>query len=96
MTASFPPCDRAVVVCGSGIGISIAANKLQGVRCALCHDHYTAEMCRHHNNANCIAVGGRVTGSEVAKDIVKTFLETEFDGGKHERRVNIITSLEGK
>ena len=96
VSKDFPPCDRAVVVCGSGIGISIAANKLAGVRCALCHDRYTAEMCRHHNDANCVAVGGRVIGAEVAKDIVKAFLETEFDGGKHQRRVNMITALEGK
>ena len=79
---------RGIVVCGSGIGISIAANKVPGVRCALLHDHYGAVMCRRHNNANMIALGGRTTGIEIAKEIVDAFLATDFDGGRHEGRVD--------
>ena len=79
--------QRGIVVCGSGIGISIAANKVPGVRCALLHDHYGAVMCRKHNNANMIALGGRTTGVEVAKEIVDAFLNTEFEGGRHSERV---------
>ncbi len=82
--------ERGIVFCGSGIGISIAANKVNGIRCALVHDHFGAEMCRRHNNANMIALGGRCTGIEVAKDIVVTWLVTEFEGGRHSRRVEKI------
>lgn len=85
---------RGILVCGSGIGISMAANKIAGIRCALCHDHYTAKMCRQHNDANVLAVGSRTTGDEVAKDIVDTFLQTEFEGGRHADRVKKITALE--
>ncbi|KAG9394597.1 Sugar-phosphate isomerase, RpiB/LacA/LacB family [Carpediemonas membranifera] len=83
-------CKCGIAVCGSGIGISIAANKVSGIRCALLHDHYGAHMCRQHNNANVMALGGRVTGVEVAKEIVTTFLQTEFEGGRHQRRVDKI------
>ena len=83
-----------IVVCGSGIGVSIAANKINGIRCALIHDHYTARMAREHNDANMIALGERVTGSEVAKDCVRTFLQTEFQGGRHANRVSLIMGLE--
>eukprot|EP00946_MAST-07B_sp_MAST-7B-sp1_P001872 g1872.t1 len=86
-------CAQGIVVCGSGIGISIAANKVPGIRCALLHDHYGAVMCRRHNNANMMALGGRVTGVEVAKEIVDAFLSTEFDGGRHEARVGKIMSI---
>ena len=82
--------QRGIVVCGSGIGISIAANKVPGVRCALLHDHYGAVMCRKHNNANMIALGGRTTGIEIAKEIVDAFLSTEFEGGRHAERVDKI------
>ena len=85
--------QRGIVVCGSGIGISIAANKVPGVRCALLHDHYGAVMCRKHNNANMIALGGRTTGVEIAKEIVDAFLSTEFEGGRHEGRVGKIMSI---
>jgi ribose 5-phosphate isomerase B len=85
--------QRGIVVCGSGIGISIAANKVPGVRCALLHDHYGAVMCRKHNNANMIALGGRTTGIEIAKEIVDAFLATEFEGGRHDRRVGKIMSI---
>ena len=95
-TKNFPVCERVVLVCGTGIGISISANKLRGVRCALCHDHFTAEMCRRHNNANAVAVGARVIGIEVAKEIVSTFLTTPFDGMQHTHRVELMMALEGK
>jgi len=96
VSKDFPVCDRVVLVCGTGIGISIAANKLRGVRCALCHDHFTAEMCRRHNNANAVAMGARVIGIEVAKEIVSTFLTTPFDGQQHTHRVEIMMGLEGQ
>jgi len=85
-----------ILICGSGIGISIAANKVRGVRAALCHDAYTARMSREHNNANIICLGERVTGSEVAKDAVNVFLMTQFEGGRHETRVGIIADIEGR
>jgi len=88
-------CEAAIFVCGSGIGISIAANKIKGIRCALLHDHWGAKMCRQHNNANAIAIGGRNTGVEIAKDIVSTFLSSEFEsGGRHEQRVAKMMKLE--
>jgi len=83
-----------ILICGSGIGMSIAANKVNGIRCALCHDAYTAEFSRRHNNANIIAFGGRTTGIEIAKQMVKIFLSTEFDGGRHQRRIDKISNLE--
>lgn len=83
-----------ILICGSGIGMSIAANKIDGIRCALCHDAYTAEFSRRHNNANIIAFGGRTTGIEIAKQMVKIFLSTEFDGGRHQRRIDKISNLE--
>ncbi|ELP91629.1 ribose-5-phosphate isomerase B, putative [Entamoeba invadens IP1] len=87
---------KGILVCGSGIGISIAANKIDGVRCALCHDHYTATMCRRHNDANIIAFGARVIGVDVALDMVDTFLATNFDGEHHVPRVEKIHLLETK
>ena len=86
--------DVGIVVCGTGIGISIAANKLHGVRCALCHDHYTAMMARQHNDANVLALGGRVLGVEIAKEIVHTFMNTSFLGQRHAGRVEKIMRLE--
>jgi ribose 5-phosphate isomerase B len=76
-----------VLVCGTGIGISIAANRHPDVRAALVHDHVTAKLCREHNDANVIAFGGRVIGVEVAKDCLKTFLTTPFEGGRHAKRI---------
>ena len=93
LTLLCPSLFQGIVVCGSGIGISIAANKVPGIRCALLHDHYGAVMCRRHNNANMMALGGRVTGVEVAKEIVDAFLSTGFDGGRHETRVGKIMSI---
>lgn len=86
--------DRGIVLCGTGIGISIAANKIKGIRCALCNDVYSAKMSREHNNANVLAMGGRVIGFGHAGEIVRIWLTTEFEGGRHERRVNKIMALE--
>ena len=86
--------DRGVLVCGTGIGMSLAANKIPGIRCALLSDCFSAEMCRAHNNANMCALGGRVTGPELAKRMVDLFLTTEFLGGRHADRVNMISALE--
>ena len=85
---------RGVVLCGTGIGMSLAANKIPGIRCALLSDCFSAEMCRAHNNANMCALGGRVTGPELAKRMVDLFLTTEFLGGRHADRVNMISALE--
>ncbi len=79
--------QRGVLVCGSGIGISMAANRHKHVRAALCHDHLTAKLSRQHNNANVLCLGGRTTGPDVAKDCLRVFLETEFEGGRHQNRV---------
>jgi ribose 5-phosphate isomerase B len=79
--------ERGVVVCGSGIGISIAANRVAGARCALVHDNLAARLSRQHNDANMIAFGARLIGSETAKDALRAFLETPFDGGRHAGRV---------
>lgn len=89
-------CERGIVVCGTGIGISIAANKVHGVRCALCGDCFSAQMAREHNDANVLALGARVLGPGLALKIVDTFLDTEFQGGRHARRVAKITALEDK
>ena len=85
--------ERGILICGTGIGISITANRIQGIRCALCSDTFSARMSREHNNANILALGGRVVGLGLALDIVKTFLDTEFEGGRHERRINKIDEI---
>ena len=87
-------CEKGIVICGTGIGISISANKVKGVRCALCGDPLSARLTRQHNNANMVAIGARITGPELAKEIVKEFLTTEFEGGRHQRRVDLITAVE--
>ncbi len=89
-------CDMGIVVCSTGIGVSIAANKVPGIRCAHCHDTYCAQFTRLHNNANMLALGEKVVGIGYALKIVETFLTTEFEGGRHERRVNKITEIEKK
>ena len=88
--------ERGVVLCGTGIGISIAANKIRGIRCALCSEAYSARMARAHNNANVLALGGRVLGPGLAGEIVRAFFTQEFEGGRHERRVGKIMALENK
>lgn len=85
--------DRGIVCCGSGIGISIAANKVKGVRCALCTSVEMARLCRQHNNANLIALGGRLTEPELALQIVDTWLDTEFEGGRHQRRTDMLDEM---
>ena len=82
--------ERGVLICGSGIGMSIAANRFKGVNAALCHDIFTAEMCRRHNNANILVVGARVTGDGLALEMLKVYLKTEFEGGRHKMRVDKI------
>ncbi len=89
-------CDRGIICCGTGIGISISANKVPGIRCALCGDCYSARMSIEHNNANILAIGARVTGKDLALEIIDTWLKAEFQGGKHERRVNKIKDIENK
>ncbi len=86
--------DKGIVLCGTGIGISIAANKIHGIRCALCNDVYSAKMSRKHNNANVLAMGGRVLGFGTASEIVRAWIETEFEGGRHEKRIKKISDLE--
>ena len=83
-------CEKGILICGTGIGISIAANKVKGIRAALCSDCFSAEMTRRHNNANMLAMGARVLGEGLALKIVDIFLTTEFDGGRHARRVDMI------
>ena len=82
--------NLGIIICGTGIGISIAANKVEGIRAALCHNEFTARMARLHNNANIVALGARVIGDELGKAIVDTFVTTEFEGGRHARRVGKI------
>ena len=84
-------CDKGIIICGTGIGISIAANKVKGIRAALCHDVFSAKATREHNNANILAMGARVIGPGLALEIVKAFLETEFSNDeRHIRRINMI------
>ncbi|MBU5436741.1 ribose 5-phosphate isomerase B [Tissierella sp. MSJ-40] len=87
--------EKAIVICGTGIGISIACNKVKGIRCALCSDTYSARMSMEHNNANILALGGRVIGRDLAMEIVSVWLKSKFQGGKHERRINKISDIEG-
>lgn len=89
-------CDKGIVVCSTGIGVSIVANKVPGVRCAHCHDTYCAEFTRLHNDSNVLALGEKVVGVGYALKIVEKFLTTEFEGGRHQRRVDKITAIEKK
>lgn len=87
-------CEKGIVICTTGIGISITANKVKGIRCALCSDPLSAELCRQHNNANMLAMGAGIVGPNLAQRIVDTFLSTEFEGGRHARRVGLIMEME--
>ena len=87
--------DRGILICGTGIGMSIAANKIKGIRCALVHDVFSAKATRCHNDSNVLAMGERVIGPGLAREIVKTWLNTDFEGGRHTRRVEKISELEG-
>lgn len=88
--------DCGVLICGTGVGISIAANKVPGVRAAVCSDVTTARLVKEHNNANIIAFGARIVGVETAKDIVKAYLDAEFAGGRHQQRIDMIHEIEKK
>ncbi len=83
-----------ILICGTGIGMSIIANKIKGIRCALCSEEYSAEMARRHNDSNVLALGGRVIGSGLAKSIVNKFLNTQFEGGNHKKRIDKILKVE--
>ena len=85
--------DLGVVVCGTGIGISIAANKVHGIRCGLCTSVEMAHLTKQHNNANILALGGRTTGEELAMEIVDEWLDTQYEGGRHQRRVEMLDNL---
>jgi RpiB/LacA/LacB family sugar-phosphate isomerase len=85
-----------ILLCGTGIGISIAANKIPGIRAALCNDLFVARLAREHNDANIVVIGSRITACGLAEEIVKTFIETSYTAGRHQRRVEKITALENK
>lgn len=89
-------CERGIIVCGTGLGISMAANKVPGIRAAVCTDTFMAKMSREHNDANILALGERVVGIGLALEIVDTWLNTEFAGGRHKTRVDMITEIEKK
>ena len=88
-------CLWGVLVCGTGIGISIAANKVRGIRCALVNNEYSAEMTKRHNDANMLAFGGRVVGPDLAKNILNAYINAEFEGGRHQNRIDKISAIEG-
>ena len=87
-------CEKAVLCCGTGIGISMAANKVKGIRAACCSDYFSAKLTRMHNDANALCMGGRVVGVGLALELVDIFLETEFEGGRHQRRIDQIMEIE--
>lgn len=89
-------CDYGIIICGTGLGISLAANKVKGIRCAVVSDTFSAEMSKAHNNCNMLALGARVVGIGLALKIVDTFLDTPFEGGRHQRRVSKIVDVETK
>ena len=86
--------DRGIVICGTGAGIGIAANKVNGIRCCICSDPYTAKLSRQHNNSNMIALGARVIGIELAKMIIDEWLGASYEGGRHQRRIDLISNIE--
>ena len=88
-------CERAILICGTGIGVSICANKVKGVRCALCHDLFTAKTCREHNDANCIAMGARIVPMDTVFAMTDAFLTTDFLGGRHQKRIDKLSKYEG-
>ncbi len=87
-------CDRGILVCGTGIGMSMAANKVKGIRAAVCSDHFSAKFTRLHNDANILCLGGRVIGPGVANEMVDLFIDTEYEGGRHAARVQMIADIE--
>lgn len=88
--------DLGILICGTGVGISLSANKVNGIRAVVCSEPYSAKLSRQHNDTNILAFGARVIGIEMAKMIVDAWLEAEFEGGRHQRRVNMITEIERK
>ncbi|MDR1627741.1 MAG: ribose 5-phosphate isomerase B [Oscillospiraceae bacterium] len=86
--------NKGILICGTGIGVCIAANKIKGIRAALCSDSFLAEMCRKHNNANVLCIGAKVLDNDKSVDIVNNFLSADFEGGRHSRRVDQITEIE--
>lgn len=88
--------ERGILICGTGIGMSIIANRFPGIRAALCHEPFSAQMARRHNNANVLVLGGRLVGDGMAVEIVRVFLTTEFEAGRHERRILLIDELSQK
>jgi len=88
--------DRGILICGTGIGMSIVANKIPNIRAALCNDLFTARMSRMHNDANILVIGGRIVGRDLAKEIVKTWFTTEFEGGRHANRLTKIKLIEDR
>ena len=94
MAVAEKQADRAILVCGTGIGMSITANKIKGIRAALCHDELSAQISRHHNDANVLCVSGDLIGEVLLRKIVDVWLNTEFRGGRHQRRVKKITAIE--
>jgi len=89
-------CERGIVICTTGIGVSITANKVDGIRCALCSEPWSAEMTRRHNNANVLALGAGVVGPLMARQVVEAFLTHDFEGGRHQRRIDKISALENR
>ena len=89
-------CDKALLFCGTGVGISMAANKIKGIRACCCSDTFSAEFTRRHNNANCLCLGGRVVGAGLALQIVDAFLNAEFEGGRHQNRIDKMMALENR
>jgi ribose 5-phosphate isomerase B len=89
-------CERGLIFCGTGIGISIAANKVKGIRCAVCSDCYSAVLSRNHNDSNMLALGSRVVGVDLARMIVSMWLSAEYEGGRHQRRVEMIRNIESE
>ena len=87
-------CERGIVICTTGIGVSIAANKVRGIRCALCSEPWSAEMTRRHNDANMLAMGAGVVGPLMARQVVQSFLTHDFEGGRHQRRIDKIAAVE--
>ena len=94
MAVSKKQADRAILICGTGIGMSITANKIKGIRAALCNDELTAQISRHHNDANILCISGDMTGEVLLRKMVEVWLSTEFSGGRHKRRVRKIMAIE--
>ena len=89
-------CEKGILICGTGIGMSMCANKCKGIRAAVCGDHFSAEFTRKHNNANVLCLGARVIGAGVAMQLLDIFLTTEYEGGRHEKRVEMMMQLENE